>query len=230
MTARLCWACGKHAGMTYIRHTAVKKTRSNVRIGNSHKTLYDLALAFECDHCHDINIGHLTYTNTPSDYVHSHLKNDGAVVEWFPANRTAPEYPDTKDAIREPAIEAYTARDNNALRAAILMARSVLEAICKDQGYEKNDKGRDMSLFQKIDAMHDDGVITKRLQTSAHAIRELGNGMAHGDFATSKPEPEDADDVLALMTMFIDQLYVQDARTTRLINRQKGEEEASSEA
>lgn len=105
------------------------------------------------------------------------------------------------------------------------MARSVLEEICKDYGYEKNDKGRDMRLFQKIDAMHDDGAITKRLKISAHATRELGNDMAHGDFATSKPEPEDADAVLALMSMFIDQLYVQDARTQRLIDRQKGEEE-----
>lgn len=216
--------------MTYIRHTAVKKTRSDVRVGNSFETQYDLALAFECDHCHDINIGHLTHTSTPSDYVLAHLKNDDPLIEWYPANRTAPKFPDTKDEIREPAIEAYTARDNNALRAAILMARSVLEAICKDQGYEKNDKGKDMPLFAKIDAMHEDGVITKALKDSAHAIRDFGNGMAHGDFATRKPESEDADDVLALMSMFIDQLYVQDARTQRLINRQKGEEEASSEA
>lgn len=217
--------------MTYISHVA--KLGKIARAEGSSPNLkerWKLALAFECDHCHDINVGHLTHTETDTSTVRSHLAR-GHVdpTEWFPPNRTAPEYADTKDAIREPAIEAYTARDNNALRAAILMARSVLEAICKDQGYEKNDKGRDMSLFQKIDAMHKDGVITKRLQTSAHAIRELGNDMAHGDFATSKPEPEDADDVLALMSMFIDQLYVQDARTTRLINRQKGEEEASSE-
>lgn len=232
MVARLCWACGKHAGMTYIPHVA--KLGKLPRVEGAAPTTSDrwnLALAFECDHCHDINIGHLVHRETDSSTVKTALTFRGAEPsEWFPANRTAPEYPDTKDAIREPAIEAYTARDNNALRAAILMARSVLEAICKDQGYEKNDKGKDMSLFAKIDAMHADGVITKRLQASAHAIRELGNDMAHGDFATSKPEPEDADDVLALMSMFIDQLYVQDARTTRLISRQKGEEEASSEA
>lgn len=226
MTARLCWACGKHAGMTYIPHVAkLGKLPRPASAAQGTADRWKLALAFECDHCHDINIGHLVHRETDSSGIRTALTSRGTELsEWFPANRTAPEYSDTKDEIREPAIEAYTARDNNALRAAILMARSVLEAICKDQGYEKNDKGKDISLFAKIDAMHADGVITKQLQTSAHAIRELGNDMAHGDFATSKPEPEDADDVLALMSMFIDQLYVQDARTQRLIERQKGED------
>lgn len=221
--------------MTFIQHLARRgkvptPSGPSGGLNPTRAETYKLSAAFECNHCHDINIGHFEHTELEPSRMRHHLSAGEVAIEWAPANRTAPDYPDTKGAIREPAIEAYTARDNNALRAAILMARSVLEAICKDHGYEKNDKGRDMSLFSKIDAMHADGVITKRLKDSAHAIRELGNGMAHGDFATSKPEPEDADDVLALMTMFIDQLYVQDARTTRLINRQKGEEEGSSEA
>ncbi|TLM83831.1 DUF4145 domain-containing protein [Pseudarthrobacter sp. NamE5] len=53
--------------------------------------------------------------------------------------------------------------------SAILMARSVIEAVAKDHEITSG------SLFKKIDAMHEKGLISAFAQKTAHAIRTFGN-------------------------------------------------------
>jgi len=61
--------------------------------------------------------------------------------------------------------------------AAILMARTTIEATAKSQAIITG------SLIAKIDAMAmaTAQLIRPALRDAAHAIRHLGNDMAHGD-------------------------------------------------
>lgn len=174
---------------------------------------------FKCNHCGAVNIGHAILSRDDHRDPYDVLSNGRVNLHWLPKGSSAPTFGDTPANISAPAREAYRALDHSAYRAAILMARAVLEAICKDHGITS---GR---LVQKIDAMKEADHITKSLQGAAHAVRILGNDMAHGDFVKTDPTKEQAKQVLAIMRQFIEQLYEQPAQTRRLM----GEEEASSE-
>ncbi|WP_169241887.1 DUF4145 domain-containing protein [Bifidobacterium olomucense] len=110
--------------------------------------------------------------------------------------------------IADAASEAYACFSIRSYRAAILMARSVLEACAKD----KNVTGR--TLASKIDALADNGIISPQIQQEAHEIRYLGNEMAHGDF-TEPVSEEDADDMLGFLATFLNYVYQMPAAIRR---------------
>lgn len=210
MTARICWNCGVYAQMHGMQLASPRKD-----------PWQNWAIPMQCGHCGDINVAHVSSVYEQSTHVYTQfMEEDGSIASWHPRRLDAPDFPDTPREIAEPAHEAYVASSNYALRAAILMARGVLEAICKDHGVTNG------QLFQKIDAMESNGHITKSLKNAAHAVRDLGNDMAHGDFVKTDPTEAQAKQVLAIMRLFIEQLYEQPAQTRRLL----GEEEANSES
>ena len=104
--------------------------------------------------------------------------------------------------IASAASEAYSCFSINANRAAVLMARTALEATAKNKGIKGN------SLFDKIDAMSKQHIITDQLAAEAHEIRLLGNDMAHGDLAEPVSE-EDASDILGFLDSVMDYVYQQ---------------------
>lgn len=169
---------------------------------------------FACSHCGAVNIGHSLITRDDRHDPYDAMTNGRVEIKWIPPVSSAPSFGDTPPEISEPALEAFTAWDHDAYRAAILMARAVLEGICKDHGISSG------SLFHKIDAMKDADHITKALQMAAHAVRELGNEMAHGDFVKTNPTEKQAKQVLAIMRQFIEQLYEQPAQTARLLGNE----------
>lgn len=171
------------------------------------------SIPLRCGHCGEINVAHVNseYDDSENAYA-KFLAQPGSQAVWFPKRLDAPTFGDTPAEISEPAHEAYVAKSNDAYRAAILMARAVLEAICKNYGLTQGD------LFKKIGAMNDSGYITQSLSNAAHAVRVLGNDMAHGDFVKSTPTKDQASEVLAIMRLFIEQLYEHPAQTARLVN------------
>lgn len=225
MVARICWRCSVKSEMRGLDRTSTLKLLMDdgqIRPQGPHERSDEALISapFACNHCGAVNVGHARFsTNDHRDHYEAMTR--GLVsLRWLPNKSSAPTFEDTPPEISAPAREAYTAWDHAAYRAAILMARAVLEAICKDHGVTKG------QLFQKIDAMESERHITKSLQKAAHAVRELGNEMAHGDFVKTNPTGEQAKQVLAIMRLFIEQLYEQPAETARLL----GEEGASSEA
>lgn len=68
--------------------------------------------------------------------------------------------------------------------AAILMARTAIEAVCKDKGIVKG------NLFEKIGNLKDSGHIRAHIEVAAHAVRAFGNDMAHGDITLQVDEEE----------------------------------------
>lgn len=104
--------------------------------------------------------------------------------------------------IASAASEAYSCFSINANRAAVLMARTAIEATAKDKQIT------DGNLYQKIDAMAEKNIITDQLAEEAHEIRLLGNDMAHGDLAEPVSE-EDASDILGFLDSVMDYVYQQ---------------------
>lgn len=175
---------------------------------------------FTCTHCGAVNIGHTFIGKDTHLDPYDAMTRGRVEIKWLPKVSSAPSFGDTPSEIAAPAREAYTAWDHDAYRASILMARAVLEAICKNHGITKG------NLLAKIDAMKEADHITKALKDAAHAVRILANDMAHGDFVKTEPTEQQAKAALGIMRQFIEQLYEQPAQNARLM----GEEEASSEA
>lgn len=174
------------------------------------------AAALECSHCHDINIVHFHASrNNPAGSFAS-IEGGWGTLNWFPKRVSAPEFDQVPEHIATPAREAYVARDAGAPRAAIMTARAVIEAVAKDH------KVIDGTLNQKINELAKQGIILDRTREAAHALRGIGNEMAHGDFETSEVTEEDVEDVLTIMEDLIEQLYVGAARTARLRARRQG--------
>lgn len=174
---------------------------------------------FRCDGCQAPNIAVATGlpgTEDPLAWL-ARKKNK----EWVPEPpRVVPvvSFPDVPSEIAAAASEAYRCRTvANANRAAILLARSVIEATAKDKGIVKG------KLIEKIDRMYDDRLVRPDVRDGAHEVRHLGNDMAHGDFVQSV-NAQDTDLVLALMREVLVDVYQSPARVARAqANRQQRE-------
>lgn len=119
------------------------------------------------------------------------------------------EFPDVPTHVASAGDEAFRCRSIGANRAAILLARSVIEATCKDHDIEKG------TLAAKIDAMTTKGYIRGFTQEAAHELRHLGNGMAHGDFVEDV-DGDDANAVLEVMAEILNEVYQGPARVSRM--------------
>jgi hypothetical protein len=163
---------------------------------------------FRCDGCGSLNIaiakgkpGH----QDPLNWLASRSN-----LQWRP--QIMPElpehdFPDVPPEIADAAAEAYACREvADACRAAVLLARSVIEATAKDKGIEAG------TLLSKIDAMS--AMIRPHVLDGAHQVRLFGNDMAHGDFVRNV-SPEDADLVLTFMSEVLDDVYQSPARVKR---------------
>ena len=210
MTATKCWSCGTTAHMTAIDGAvSVQQLAIRRRVMG----------CFRCDSCQAPNIA--VATGLPGA--------EGPLVwltrkkhkEWVPQPAVVVPvmtFPDVPSEIAAAASEAFRCRTTaNANRAAILLARSVIEATAKDKGITKG------QLIEKIDKMYDSRLIRPDVRDGAHEVRHLGNDMAHGDFV-QRVSAEDADLVLALMREVLVDVYQSPARVARAqANRQQRE-------
>ncbi|GGA72509.1 hypothetical protein GCM10011490_24100 [Pseudoclavibacter endophyticus] len=110
--------------------------------------------------------------------------------------------------------EAHHASSIGAYRAVLLLVRSTIEATAKSKGV------RSGSLFDKIDAMADQGMIRSGTKEMAHLLRVLGNDMAHGDI-DEVPSQEDAEDALTVLRFVLDDVFVADARRADMYARRR---------
>lgn len=140
--------------------------------------------------------------------VAHYFDDEDSQVTWHPALSLGREFKEVPQHIADAASEAYACFSIRSYRAAILMARSVLEASAKDKNVTNG------TLASKIDALADNGVISPQIQQEAHEIRYLGNEMAHGDF-TEPVSEEDADDMLGFLATFLNYVYQMPAAIRR---------------
>ncbi|MCX2716108.1 DUF4145 domain-containing protein [Mycolicibacterium sp. J2] len=110
------------------------------------------------------------------------------------------DYPDVPAHIAEAAKEAYECHSCEHYRAAIMLARAVIEATAKDKGITTG------TLYNKIEAMANGGLIRAMIKDAAHGVRELGNEMAHGDFV-DPISAEESQLVIRLMGEILNDVY-----------------------
>lgn len=170
-----------------------------------------LQAAFECDQCYYPSVGIAPRSSQDSAGstlagVSRHPDTDWS---WFPRTGVSPDFPDVPEHIGRAAKEAHSCSSIGSYMSAILMARTVVEASAKEKEILTG------TLYQKIDALREAGLIRAGLAEAAHAIRLLGNDMAHGDIA-DKVEDHDAADVLQLMDQLLHEIFQSVALVERI--------------
>lgn len=205
MTAAICAWCLARSNMTQV---------SNVAEGQRGTELWVQA-AFSCAHCHRLSIGSTAIssrTATPSSFPT--VWWDNRSISWTPQKVSGRDFPDVPEHIASAADEAYRCHSIDSFRSAILLARSVLEATCKDNKVTKG------SLANKIEAMASAGLIRKFTRVAADELRFLGNDMAHGDFV-EPVDAEDSESVLDIMAEVLNEVYQGPARVARMQAKRK---------
>ncbi|MEJ8284657.1 DUF4145 domain-containing protein [Curtobacterium citreum] len=172
-------------------------------------------MACTCDECHRIVIGEAfgqkLGVNAPTEnfsYLSDALER-AEEITWLPLAAEAPEVHDVPDSIARAAKEAYSSASVGNFMAAILMARTVIEASAKDRGITSG------NLKSKIDAMKDADLIRPAMAEQAHEVRFAGNDMAHGDIDVA-PDAIDAEEILALMGSVLLEVFQDPARLERI--------------
>jgi hypothetical protein len=200
MANRVCWHCGVNTHMAICGDAVIFRTSDGIRS--------QVAGPFTCDNCGAMSIA---VSERPQSFGSLQpivwLDRQERPI-WIPRKALERDFVDVPPHIASTASEAYQCLDIYARRAAVQLARSVIEAAAKDKGITQG------TLASKIDRMFEQGLIRQYIQEGAHEVRHLGNEMAHGDFV----EPvsvEDADLVLTLMSEVLEEVYQSPARVVR---------------
>lgn len=197
MLSRTCWRCDTYAHMTPIAEPVQLRGED----------IWGLSCV--CDNCRAGSTVYLRMSYPPDvGQMVGALRDYGAKPIWQPDSLPRRGFEGVPDCISDAASEAFACFHIRSYRAAVLLARSVIEAVAKDQGITKG------SLQQKIDELEQRRVIKPVSQETAHEIRLLGNDMAHGDFIAPVDQAQ-CDDVLTFMETILEEVYQQPARLNR---------------
>jgi hypothetical protein len=202
MAAILCPYCHKNSHVT-------------VRWGEVHSNGERVRVAVTCDFCSKLSVGEGS-GGDPSqrgDEIELSMARrqleDSTNIQWLPTAAEAPEVIDVPEAISRAAREAYSSASVGNHMAAILMARTVIEATAKAKGISSGD------LSKKINAMRDNQLIRRAVADQAHEVRYAGNDMAHGDIEVI-PDAIDSEEILALMGSVLTEVFQDPARLERI--------------
>lgn len=229
MVARNCWHCHTYANMSLpkLRSQFLYEDRSQVYDctfpkPENMKNDDDIFVLYQCDLCGYPNIAHYScaWLKSTQDY--------DSPLDWIPASALGKDYSDIPERIASAASECHECFSIGAYRAAVIMARSVLEAIVTEKiKSPANERGKDKTLNAKLNDAANEGVISKRLGELANAIKDVGNGSTHNIFEPiSKDE---ADYVLGFMDLLIEETYQQDERLKKLSKLNRQLEQAKTE-
>ncbi|MFI1522814.1 DUF4145 domain-containing protein [Kitasatospora cineracea] len=130
---------------------------------------------------------------------------------WYPTEPLIKTYPESvPEQIAETAAEAHGCLSVGHHRAAIIMARTVIEASAKAVGVD------DRGIKVKIKKLYEQGLIYKYVMDAAEEIRESGNEVAHGDLVDQSADQDEAAAVLNLMDRVLDGLFIAPAEPAAL--------------
>lgn len=210
MVTRLCPYCDAKADMAPV--WAMAEQINSDQFGYRYKN----RLACMCANCHELSTAlirdyHSAVTSSSQEHEMRKALADSR-VEWSPLSAPSPDFPHVPTQVARCAVEAHMAHAIGADAASILMARTTIEATAKNQGID------DGSLYNKIETLKEQGLVRPAMVTIAHAIRILGNDMAHGD-VEDLPTSEDATDALRLMDMILEEVFQASATAAEILSR-----------
>lgn len=178
---------------------------------------------FSCNHCdlYMIAYGSITRSQTslhgyPTDVVKGlELAERVGTFKWYPSNASTVTFEGLPPNIEQAAAEAHSCLSAGQIIAAAITARATLESVVKDQGITEK-----IDLYKKVEKLKAEGKVNDLLTSQAHAIRNIGNDMAHGDF-DELPDKEEVEHIVQFMDILIDTLYVQPARVKAVEDKRK---------
>ncbi|KKN18021.1 hypothetical protein LCGC14_0959950 [marine sediment metagenome] len=100
--------------------------------------------------------------------------------------------------------EAKTCFSVGAYRGCAVLARRVVQSCCIDKGSDNEKK-----LYQQINQLYENRVITEDIKNWATTIRWIGNDAAHP--TSNLVDKDEAEDVLKLAEQFLHIVYVTSA-------------------
>ncbi|MEU4320968.1 DUF4145 domain-containing protein [Nocardia fluminea] len=202
MVNRVCWHCKAFAHMDPVED-AIRYKETN----SGHTQTF---CTFQCASCRwpvlGVHIRRGSQGATRLEIVDNLIE---AEFDWYPSQPTGKRFPDVPAHIAEAAKEATGCLSVGHRRAAVILARGVVEATAKEKGITKG------TLAAKIEELEAKRLIRAHTKGVADEIRLVGNDMAHGDFATSNPTQDEAQDVLSFMEEILDEVYQGPARLNR---------------
>lgn len=208
MASTHCAYCRRYVHMTprWAEQMTWRQDDANGTYSTT-KILQGIAI---CDNCKRASLGYATdFSVASTDQTRNLAATADANITWVPRVGEAPLFEDVPPHIAAAAAEAHACSSISARMAAILMARTVVEATAKEKGVMSG------TLFAKIDELAKQDLIRGSTKDAAHEIRHLGNDMAHGDLA-DEPSNDDVTDVLALMDEVLNEVFQGPARTARV--------------
>jgi hypothetical protein len=214
MPSAVCGWCGVHSNMS------VKMVEAGPFDEDDNGELFGL---YKCDRCTFCSLGYATVSfrdvrellgyGATVTFDHAlEIHDNGYGLTWLPHSGANLQLSHTPDAIADAAKEARARLNARYRRAAVQLARSVVEATAKDKGITSG------TIKQKIDAMFERRLIREHIRDGAHEVRFLGNEMAHGDF-TEPVTDEDAQMVLTLMHEVLVEVYESPGRVREAQSR-----------
>ncbi|UAJ78329.1 DUF4145 domain-containing protein [Leifsonia sp. ZF2019] len=221
MLAGTCAFCGNQTHFT-ARTARIGKSISGQASG---RYAYRAEVAATCDACQRFNTAYGATASRPRSLtVGEILAGSQAVTEgeamtiesWSPPPLRPVDTEFLPESVGGYLREASDAYSVGAHRAVLLLVRSIIEATAKDKGITTG------SLVQKINNLNDEGHIRRGTKDMAHALRILGNDMAHGDI-DQVPNQEDANDALTIARFVLDDVYVADARRIDMLERRNND-------
>ncbi|MEU6611578.1 DUF4145 domain-containing protein [Streptomyces shenzhenensis] len=130
------------------------------------------------------------------------------VRRWVPDKPPVKAYPDSvPKAIAAVAAEAHSSLRVGNIQAAVLMARTTVEATAKAKGITSG------NLVAKIDALYAQHLIYEHVRDAAHEVRFAGNDAAHGDLVDDPISAEESESIVELMDMLLEGVFIAPAKT-----------------
>lgn len=194
-----------------------------MNVGTSDNPRWITQILCKCDHCGQLSIATVIGANWQGPQVENldrQLNDPGVRVTWTPRLGISMEFPDVPSHIASAASEAHECASIGANRAAILLARTVIEASAKSQGITTG------NLHGKIQQMEKDGTIRSLIVQAAMGVKDFGNDMAHGDIEQDVTD-EDVVETLELMGVILNEVFQIEART-RTLRKRVADRKASS--
>ncbi|MEU0214337.1 DUF4145 domain-containing protein [Streptomyces sp. NPDC006265] len=201
-----CGWCQHDTVMMPVEHQPIiQQRRSSGR--DYHDAPGDLGWAiFTCAGCGAASLSHGFYPELGRPgklYMHDFMP-----LNWYPQAPLVKDYPDSvPPAIAKVAAEAHGSMSVGHHQAAVLMARTTVEAVAKAQGITQG------NLVAKIDGLYNQHLVYEHVRDAAHEVRFIGNDAAHADLVDNPISEEEASAILELMDMVLDGVFIAPAKT-----------------
>ena len=209
-----CGWCGHDAVMVPLKHDPIVQRREQTPDGEAQVVWR----VYQCPGCGGPSLAQgIVLTGYPEQGF--------AIGGWYPEKPLVKTYPaSVPTQIASVAAEAHGCLSVAKLRAAVALARAVVEAAAKAKGIV------DGTIKTKIDKLFEEGFIYDHVKDAAHEVRLAGNEVAHGDLVEESIDADEAEAIVELMDMVLDGVFIAPGKSAAQAARREARKAGASVA